>query len=163
MKAVVAAFNQEKALVGAFSVITNLRMELFQALMLMVVVVARFLHDVVTVVITDTGALSGLFDGPELNSENVKDKEAKVELSADDDDDDDDDDAAQVEFLTKLIDALSFSSGQTLAVKPGKIVSGQEADKTNEMLQVLANIIINKVTRPPTPAAARVMIGSLIV
>ena len=32
MKAVVAAFNQEKALVGAFSVITNFRMELFQAL-----------------------------------------------------------------------------------------------------------------------------------
>ena len=32
MKAVVAAFNQEKALVGAFSVITNLRIELFQAL-----------------------------------------------------------------------------------------------------------------------------------
>ena len=34
MKAVVAAFNQEKALEGAFSVITNLRMELFQALKL---------------------------------------------------------------------------------------------------------------------------------
>ena len=34
MKAVVAAFNQEKALVGAFSVITNLRMELFEALVL---------------------------------------------------------------------------------------------------------------------------------
>ena len=32
MKAVVAAFNQEKALVGAFSVIMNLRMELFEAL-----------------------------------------------------------------------------------------------------------------------------------
>ena len=32
MKGVVAAFNQEKALVGAFSVITNLRMELFEAL-----------------------------------------------------------------------------------------------------------------------------------
>ena len=32
MKAVVAAFNQEKALVGAFSVITNLQMELFGAL-----------------------------------------------------------------------------------------------------------------------------------
>ena len=32
MKAVVAAFNQEKALVGAFSVITNLRMQLFLAL-----------------------------------------------------------------------------------------------------------------------------------
>ena len=35
MKAVVAAFNQEKALVGAFSVITNLRIELFEALLLM--------------------------------------------------------------------------------------------------------------------------------
>ena len=33
MKAVVAAFNQEKALIGAFSVLTNLRMELFQALL----------------------------------------------------------------------------------------------------------------------------------
>ena len=33
MKAVVAAFNQEKALVGAFSVITNLGMDLFEALL----------------------------------------------------------------------------------------------------------------------------------
>ena len=32
MKAVVAAFNQEKALVGAFSVIMNLRLDLFEAL-----------------------------------------------------------------------------------------------------------------------------------
>ena len=39
MKAVVAAFNQEKALVGAFPVITNLRMELFQAL------IPQCLHD----------------------------------------------------------------------------------------------------------------------
>ena len=29
VKAVVSAFNQEKALVGAFSVITNLRIDLF--------------------------------------------------------------------------------------------------------------------------------------
>ena len=33
MKAVVAAFNQKKALVEAFSVITNLRMQLFEALL----------------------------------------------------------------------------------------------------------------------------------
>ena len=32
MKAVVAAFNKEKALVGAFSMITNLWMDLFEAL-----------------------------------------------------------------------------------------------------------------------------------
>ena len=34
VKELVAAFNQEKALVGAFSMITNLRMELFEALVL---------------------------------------------------------------------------------------------------------------------------------
>ena len=43
VKAVVAAFNQEKALVGAFSVITNLRMELFEAL---VTGLHLVLHDV---------------------------------------------------------------------------------------------------------------------
>ena len=37
MKAVVATFNQEKALVGAFSVITNLRMELFETLLLILI------------------------------------------------------------------------------------------------------------------------------
>ena len=39
MKAVVAAFNQEKALVGALSVITNLRMERFEALIFTLCVV----------------------------------------------------------------------------------------------------------------------------
>ena len=33
VKAVVAAFNQEKALLGAFSVITNLQMDLFEAVL----------------------------------------------------------------------------------------------------------------------------------
>ena len=32
VKAVVAAFNQDKALVGAFSLITNLRIDVFEAL-----------------------------------------------------------------------------------------------------------------------------------
>ena len=40
MKAVVAAFNQESALVETFSVITNLRMELFEALYTTVTAVA---------------------------------------------------------------------------------------------------------------------------
>ena len=35
MEALVGAFNQEKALVGAFSVIKNLRMELFEALVML--------------------------------------------------------------------------------------------------------------------------------
>ena len=44
MKAVVAAFNQEKALVGAFSVITNLRMDLFDALVGTLAGVLGLLH-----------------------------------------------------------------------------------------------------------------------
>ena len=51
MKAVVDAFNQEKALVGAFSVITNLRMELLQAL------ISRLN---VTLVLTITGGVLSL-------------------------------------------------------------------------------------------------------
>ena len=38
---VVAAFNQVKALVGAFSVITNLRMELFEALIVIIYFVVQ--------------------------------------------------------------------------------------------------------------------------
>ena len=45
MKAVVAAFNQEKALVGASSVITNLRMELFEALVVTVAAVFGANHE----------------------------------------------------------------------------------------------------------------------
>ena len=60
MKAVVAAFNQEKALLGAFSVITNLRMELFEAL----VEVEReeAAYSALTLV-ADCGGLLGLFIG----------------------------------------------------------------------------------------------------
>ena len=46
MKVVVAAFNQEKALVGAFSVITNLRMDLFEALVTRVTSVVAAVRDV---------------------------------------------------------------------------------------------------------------------
>jgi len=45
VKAVVAAFSQEWALVGAFSVIADLRMELFQALISMQQSEARCWHD----------------------------------------------------------------------------------------------------------------------
>ena len=43
MKALVATFNQEKALVGAFSVITNLRMELFEALIITLATFYKYL------------------------------------------------------------------------------------------------------------------------
>ena len=54
MKAVVAAFNQEKALVGSFSVITNLRMELFESL-------------VDTCILLQTARLYGAAPDPELH------------------------------------------------------------------------------------------------
>ena len=44
MKALVGTFNQDKALVGAFSVITNRRMELFQALVIYVTPAAQHLQ-----------------------------------------------------------------------------------------------------------------------
>lgn len=50
----------------------------------------RFLHDVINAVIKETGFLKGLFSDEELNSENVKDKEAKLA------------------FLAKLIEAVSM-------------------------------------------------------
>jgi len=49
----------------------------------------RFLHDVIKAVIKETGFLEGLFAESELESDNVKEKEAKMA------------------FLTKLIDAVS--------------------------------------------------------
>lgn len=49
----------------------------------------RFLHDIINTVIKDTGFLSGLFTVDELNSDNVKERDAKVA------------------FLRKLIDAIS--------------------------------------------------------
>lgn len=49
----------------------------------------RFLHDIIQGVIKETGFLKGLFSEYELNSENVKEKETKIN------------------FLNKLIDAVS--------------------------------------------------------
>ena len=101
--------------------------------------IIRFLHDVITAVINDTGTLSGLFDGSEMNSDNVKVSSKKTKLQPSFSNIYNilhiQDKESKVEFLGKLIDALSFSTGQTLSAKPGKIVSGQEAEKTNEMLQ----------------------------
>ena len=62
VKAVVATFNQEKSLVGDFSVITNLRMELFEALVDTVagVLVAADWHKICTYSIMRVSAGGGL-------------------------------------------------------------------------------------------------------
>ncbi|XP_063610007.1 TRAF3-interacting protein 1-like isoform X2 [Penaeus indicus] len=87
----------------------------------------RFLHDVINVIVTETGFLAGLYTDEELSSENIKDKDAKIA------------------FLQKCIDATSFATGETITVRPSKIVAGHEADKTNAWLQALAKAISQNV------------------
>merc|ERR1711974_253497 len=83
----------------------------------------RFLHDVVTSVIKTTGFMQGLFTDAEMNSENVKDKDSKMA------------------FLQKLIDMVSAVTARSLSVKTAKIVAGHEPERTNELLQGLADAI----------------------
>ncbi|GFN93344.1 traf3-interacting protein 1 [Plakobranchus ocellatus] len=83
----------------------------------------RFLHDVMTSVIKTTGFMQGLYSDTEMNSENVKDKDAKIA------------------FLQKAIDMVGAVTGKSLSVKPVKIVAGHEPERTNEFLQLLAEAI----------------------
>ncbi|CAG9834614.1 unnamed protein product [Diabrotica balteata] len=83
----------------------------------------RFLHDVITTTIKETGFLKGLYSDYELVSDNVKDKDAKVA------------------FLNKLIDAIKSLSDNNLSVRASKIVAGLEPTNTNLLLQALAKSI----------------------
>lgn len=81
----------------------------------------RFLHDVVMAVTKQTGFMDGLYDGDEVDAQKVNnDKDAKVA------------------FLQKAIDIVQMATGEPLAVKPAKVVAGQEPNRTNEFLQALA-------------------------
>ncbi|XP_014488037.1 PREDICTED: TRAF3-interacting protein 1 [Dinoponera quadriceps] len=88
----------------------------------------RFLHDIISTIIGQTGFLEGLFTEEELNSDNIKDKEAKLA------------------FLTKLIDVVKLISGANLTVRASKIISGQEPTKTNELLQAIGKALDKKVS-----------------
>ncbi|XP_056630593.1 TRAF3-interacting protein 1 [Diorhabda sublineata] len=83
----------------------------------------RFLHDIITSLIKETGFLKGLFTDDEMISDNVKDKDAKVA------------------FLNKLIEAVKTASGTKLSVKANKIVAGLEATNTNLLLQAIAKCL----------------------
>ncbi|XP_032662825.1 TRAF3-interacting protein 1 [Odontomachus brunneus] len=88
----------------------------------------RFLHDIISTIIAQTGFLEGLFTEEELNSDNIKDKEAKLA------------------FLTKLIDVVKLISAANLTVRASKIISGQEPTKTNELLQAIGKALDKKVS-----------------
>ncbi|KAK2570210.1 TRAF3-interacting protein 1 [Acropora cervicornis] len=85
----------------------------------------RFLHDIITEVVRSTGFLKDLYTAEEMDSANVKEKEAKIN------------------FLQKSIDVVGMISGQ-LSVRPVKIVAGHEPEKTNEFLQAIGTAILNK-------------------
>ncbi|XP_030856357.1 TRAF3-interacting protein 1-like isoform X3 [Strongylocentrotus purpuratus] len=86
----------------------------------------RFLHDVFTEIIRTTGFMKGLLSEAEMDSQNVKDKDAKIAL------------------LQKVVDVVAMVTGKALSVKPSKIVAGHEPDKTNELLQALAIALSKK-------------------
>ena len=79
----------------------------------------RFLHDIFTATMGATGFGDGLFEGPELDSKAITDKDAKIN------------------FLTKLITLTEMMIGEELEVKPNKIVAGHEPEKTNHFLQAM--------------------------
>uniref|UniRef100_A0A1I8MNN5 TRAF3-interacting protein 1 n=1 Tax=Musca domestica TaxID=7370 RepID=A0A1I8MNN5_MUSDO len=91
----------------------------------------RFLHDVFAAVIRDTGCFEGLYTPDELNSDNIKDREDKMR------------------FLQKMIDVVRICTNVPLTVKTSKIVAGHEAEKTNELLQLMGKIIENKLNWQP--------------
>lgn len=83
----------------------------------------KFLHDVVTNIISATGFAKDLYTPDELDQEkSASSKENKIS------------------FLEKIIKYVSEKSGQQLSARPGKIVAGQEPEQTNIFLQTFAKV-----------------------
>ena len=75
----------------------------------------------------DTGALKGLYGASEMKSDHAKDRDSKMK------------------YIEKAVFCVSFAVGEALSVKPGKVVAGQEPEKTNEFLQMLARVVKEKI------------------
>ena len=91
-------------------------------------------------IIRNNGFLNGLYTDEELSSENIKNKEAKIQ------------------FLQKTIDSLSFITNRPLdQIKAGKIVAGLEPEHTNELLQILGKCVISR--KESSLAVKRVLKG----
>ncbi|XP_020630940.1 TRAF3-interacting protein 1-like [Orbicella faveolata] len=98
----------------------------------------RFLHDIITEVVKNTGFLKGLYTADEMDSAKVKEKEAKIL------------------FLQKAIDVVGMINGQ-LSVRPLKIVAGHEPEKTNEFLQAIGMAVLSQ--KSSTDAVKKVLAG----
>ncbi|GJQ66299.1 hypothetical protein Trydic_g4345 [Trypoxylus dichotomus] len=87
----------------------------------------RFLHDIVSAIVKNTGFLKGLYSESELISDNVKEKDLKIV------------------FLTKLIEAVKHITGIDLKVKPTKVIAGLEPFETNKLLQAIGYALDKKI------------------
>ncbi|OCT63719.1 TRAF3-interacting protein 1 [Xenopus laevis] len=99
----------------------------------------RYLHDILSEVIRTTGFFKGLYKDSELKSDNVKEKDAKIN------------------FLQKAIDVITIVTGEPLTVKPARIVAGHEPEKTNELLQAIGKCCLEKLSSEE--AVRRVLAG----
>ena len=52
---------------------------------------------------------------------------------------------SKMKYIEKAVFCVSFAVGEALSVKPGKVVAGQEPEKTNEFLQMLARVVKEKI------------------
>ena len=96
----------------------------------------RFLHDVVKGVMAETGAMQGLFNDDDMDSEALKqDKQKKID------------------FLQKTIDFVQACNGERLTIRPAKVVAGLEAVNTNVFLQGLHKAATQNIANSPNAVA----------
>ncbi len=91
-------------------------------------------------VVNVTGFGSGLYFGDELDSNNVKEKEQKIQ------------------FLEKIINVVGMQLNTIVEAKPGKIVAGLDPQDTNRFLQLFA---IAAKYMPDSSAAVRTVLEQM--
>jgi TRAF3-interacting protein 1 len=86
----------------------------------------RFLHDTISGVINATGFGEGLYEGAELDSVGISDKQAKIS------------------YLEKMFLLVGICTGSTLDVRAAKVVAGLEPENTNSFLCLLSDCAQNE-------------------
>ncbi|KAJ3349130.1 TRAF3-interacting protein 1 [Entophlyctis luteolus] len=97
----------------------------------------RYLHDIFSEIIRVTSAIAiesnsptsfckGLYSETEMNSDNVKEKDAKVA------------------YLLKMIDCIGMVTNVDIKANPLKIVAGMDPEDTNAFLQLIAKVVLKK-------------------
>lgn len=104
----------------------------------------RFLHDICMETIKATSFAQGLYSPEECDAAGLADKQAKVD------------------FLNKMISAVSFSIDEPVNVAANKIVAGLDADKTNAFLVKLHFAATTCVGPKSESAVQRVLAGETV-